>query len=201
MRWPNLLDEAIDLLWDEAAPPPSANCGQVTAASQARTAQCHALIAQARSNPQSVPRIRVNQCQGWLAEERLCQRLRARNHQIRGQLTLRHGRGGSRADIAPAHPGARGITNLLESKHVDLDRYRQASGALDHARLSNAILRHIAQAQRHQRAAQARGGVPVRESIVYQLAHARPGEHGAFLQLFRQLAQPRGMRGGVLRMV
>ncbi|WP_024302729.1 hypothetical protein [Pseudogulbenkiania sp. MAI-1] len=201
MRWDFLLDEAIDMLWDEAAPPPSANCGVVTPATQAREAQCRALLAQAAQRPGSVPRIRINQCQGWLAEERLCQRLRARGHQIRGQVTLRGGSGGSRADVAPAHPGARGITNLLESKHLDLDRYRQPGGALDSTRLTRAILSHMAQVQRHQRAAQAHGDVPTRESIVYQLSHARPGEHATFLQLFRQLAQPRGMRGGVLRMV
>ncbi len=150
------------------------------------------------------PQLLLNWQRGRQAEQRLLQLLRRRGHQVNTQVTSRAGAGGSRVDIAPLPANAagrrpRGPTRTLESKHMDLGRYRLAGpgSALDTQRISNVIRQHIAQVQRHQQHAQGTG-LPTQEALVYQLGNANDAEAIAFRRLFRQIATPQGIRGGVI---
>ena len=104
-------------------------------------------------------------------------------------------------DIAPWSGHGPGPTRTLESKHVNLSRYRLPSGALDRSGLSRLIARHLGQVLRHQRHATGSGlaGLPHREALVYQLGGATASELAEFRQLFRCLAKPHKVGGGVLR--
>ncbi|WP_346152767.1 SpvB/TcaC N-terminal domain-containing protein [Streptomyces labedae] len=151
--------------------------------------------------PPPKPQITVNSEEGAAAAEALRAQVASKGHGVIREVTIKGGRGGSRVDIAPDPRAPQTIQRTLESKHLDLNAYRDKLGALDDAGLKAAVREGIAQVLKH-RQALARGvkpDMPMQESLVYTLKNAKPGEAEQFLELFRGEATPKGVRGGVLQ--
>ena len=151
--------------------------------------------------PQEQPQITVNKAKGAAAHEALQRQVESKGHGVRSEVVAKGGKGGSRVDISPDPNASQTIAKTLESKHLDLNAYRDTKGNLDSAKLSRTIQEHIIQVQKHQMALR-EGRVPdmpFRESLVYTLENAKPGEAVNFQELLRNAA-PKGMKGGVLQL-
>ncbi|MGQ0501757.1 MAG: hypothetical protein ACT4P0_03965 [Panacagrimonas sp.] len=144
--------------------------------------------------------LRLNLQRGRQAERRLAQLLQQRGISARAQQWLGPG---ARADLLPnprrPSAGAPNSRPVLESKHMDLGRYRtppaQGGSTLDAARIGSRIRQHLQQALRYQALAQARQ--PGRRvTLMYQLGNASDDEARAFRTLAHALARAHRQRTG-----
>lgn len=125
----------------------------------------------------------------------------SKGHGLQDEVTLKGGKGGSRVDIAPDPKAPQTIARTLESKYIDLNKYRTNSGTLDVSKLRGTIKENISQVVKHQLALRRgiKADLPMRESLIYTLENAKPGEALQFQDLFRAEAAPRGIQGGVFQ--
>jgi hypothetical protein len=120
-------------------------------------------------------------------------------------VTAKGGKGGSRIDITPDPSAPQTIARTVESKLIDLSKYRDASGNLDIPRLRAVINGDVEQVLKHQEALRSgvKADLPSRESLTYTLKNAKPGEAEQFQDLLRNgsRAATEGVKGGVLQNV
>ncbi|SDW57152.1 RHS repeat-associated core domain-containing protein [Marininema mesophilum] len=152
------------------------------------------------SPPSPPPQVTVNREKGLQASGQLVKKLEAKGHGVQEEVTVKGGKGGSRIDIAPDPKAPQTIGKTLESKHIDLGAYRDASGNLDTKRLRSVITEHVEQVLKHKDALKkgVKPDLPFDESIVYQLENATPEEIAQFRKLFREVATPKGVKGGAI---
>lgn len=145
--------------------------------------------------------VQGNRAAGLAAADALKRQVEAKGHGVQTEVTVKGGKGGSRIDIAPDPKAPQTIAKTLESKHIDVSKYRTPQGTLDVARLQAEVRADLAQVQKHESALRLgrKPDLPFRESVVYTLENAQPGEAAQFQNMFRQTAQPTGIKGGVLQ--
>jgi RHS repeat-associated protein len=146
--------------------------------------------------------IQENREKGLQAADTLKEVVEQKNHGVRQEVTAKGGKGGSRIDIAPDPKAPQTIAKTLESKYRDLNSYRDAEGNLNISKVRRTITEDIAQVQKHQAALREgrKPDTPFRESLVYTLENAKPGEAEVFQAIFREMATPVGIKGGVLQL-
>jgi hypothetical protein len=146
--------------------------------------------------------VRANREKGIAASGELKAQLESKGHGIRSEVTVKGGAGGSRVDLAPDGKAARTIGRTIESKHVDLDRYRTPAGELDVDKLTRQVKEHVGQVLKHENALREgqKADLPTREALVYTVEHAKPGEAQRVQQILRETATGSGVKGGVLQM-
>jgi hypothetical protein len=146
--------------------------------------------------------IQENREKGLGASDTLKKIVEAKGHGVREEVTAKGGKGGSRIDIAPDPKAQQTISKTLESKYRDLNFYRDAEGNLDITKVRKTVTEDLAQVQKHQAALREgrKPDTPFRESLVYTVENAKPGEAEAFQAVFREMATPVGIKGGVLQL-
>jgi hypothetical protein len=146
------------------------------------------------------PQIRINRESGLRAAANLKSLVEGKGFATQSEVTLKGGKGGSRIDLTPAPAGRQTLPKMLESKHIDLSRYRTASGQLDVVRLRSVIGKSVNQVLKHEKALRAGKipDLPFRESLVYTVENANSGEAATFQRILREVATPKGVKGGVV---
>jgi len=152
------------------------------------------------AEPEAKPqKILLNRARGDARQNQLADLFRAKGHDVRMEITVRGGPGGSRIDIITDK-----ATRTIESKSIDLapgGSYRTETGALDIGALRSKILADVAQTQKHEQALKLgrKPDLPFREALVYQLDNATLDEAREFERLFSQTVTPQGIKGGVIK--
>lgn len=150
--------------------------------------------------PAAAPPVTAHRTRGLAAAADLKAQVESKGHGLNAEVTVKGGRGGSRIDIAPDPTAPQTIARTIESKSIDLNNYRTSTGSLDLSKLRSAMRRDIQQALKHQQAL-AQGSkpdLPMRESVVYTVENAKPGEAAQVQGQFRVEATPHGIKGGVV---
>jgi hypothetical protein len=119
--------------------------------------------------------------------------LERKGHGVNREVTVKGGRGGSRVDIAPDPKAPQTLPRTLESKSVDLNNYRTQTGALNESALRTGIEEDVRQVLKHETALREarKADLPFRETLVYTVENAKPGEAEAFRNLVRRTARKR----------
>jgi RHS repeat-associated protein len=146
--------------------------------------------------PAAVPYIK----KGEQAQAALIERIEAKGHGVKGEVTIKGGKGGSRIDIAPDPTAPQTIGKTIESKYINLSKYRDDKGQLDTKRLKATIGKHVKQVVKHKTALSegVKPDLPFDESLVYSVENAE-GQLEQFRGLVREVATPKGVRSGVVK--
>jgi RHS repeat-associated protein len=157
-----------------------------------------------QAGPAARPRSQatINRQEGLGAADNVKTVIERPGHGLKTEVTVKPGQGGSRIDIVPDPAAPQSIAKTIESKQLDLDAYRAADGSLDTRRLAGVIDDNVAQVIKHENALRttSKADLPAREALVYTLKNARDAEATLFERLFRGIASPQGVKGGVLQM-
>ena len=74
--------------------------------------------------PPPKPQVTINKEKGLDAASALKEQVESKGHGLQKEVTIKGGKGGSRVDIAPDPRAPQTIARTLESKHLDLNKYR-----------------------------------------------------------------------------
>jgi RHS repeat-associated protein len=147
------------------------------------------------------PTISINKEKGDNARDALKAQVESKGHGLQKEVTTKGGKGGSRHDITPDPKAPQTIAKTLESKHIDLNKYRSESGKLDESRLRSVIKKDVEQVMKHQMALKRgiKADLPMRESLIYTVENAGTGEAIQVQDLFRSEGVSFDIKGGVLQ--
>jgi RHS repeat-associated protein len=148
-----------------------------------------------------VPQVTSNQQAGTAGAQAVKTQIESKGHAMQSEVVVKGGKGGSRIDIAPDPKASQTLPRTVEVKSINLDSYRTNSGGLDLSRLRSAFKADLAQVLKHQAALRegVKADLPMRETLVYTIENARPGEAAQVQDLLRAEATPQGVRGGLFQ--
>ncbi len=140
---------------------------------------------------------------GRAATSRLVQRLTAKGHGVRTEVTTTGGAGGSRHDIVPDPRSRQTIAKTIESKYIDLSRYTSETGELDAKAFRARIRPDFRQVVKHEGSLRkgTKPDLPFRESLVYQVdSTSTEALVKDARQILRLEARRAGIRANVIRL-